>query len=223
MSLQLKTAELIKRNIIALLTGAAKGVDPDTGKLIETNKTTDPFKINPADYSSTYTDEFSVGRHLVSKQKLVEYKTDGLKQNVELKQDEVTELPKYAIKIAEQDERELEESSEEGDVPNQELDVINSKTPYPTDFSNDQYLQTIINSLAVSIANSVSEALINTLVSKIEKNLTEIEIKFNPAVMHQIRLLNATGAISQTSMAATDGTIALNGTYKHKCKIKISE
>lgn len=221
------TAEAIKKNIIALLTGSSDKINQKSGELIPNNKTTDPFKINPTDNSPTYNDTFSIAKHITSKQKTIEFETKGNKQTISLNVDEVTQLPKYNIKNENQDDRDLQEASEDGAIENQDRDVQQAKVPMPTDFSNDIYLSSIVNSIAVSVANSVAESIVKVLMAKLEENQTEIEIEWDPSKQHQISIANLNGAVIPGGMgavASTNGVISFKGgmKYKHKCKIKIS-
>ena len=227
MSLNTSTAEKLKQAILALLTGSSTKINSKTGKIIPNNQTSDPFKINPVNNTSTYNDEFSIGKHITSKQKPIEYETKGNKQTFSVESDEVTRLPKYKIKNEVQSDRELQPSSEDGSIRNQDRDVQNAKVPVPTDFSNDLYLSSIINSIAVSVSNAVAESVVKILMAKLEENQTEIEIEWDPSQFHDIALANFNGAVIPGGMgvvASSNGKISFKGgqKYKHKCKIKIS-
>lgn len=228
MALTTSTAKKLKEAILALLSGSSEEINKKTGEYVPNNKTTDPFKRNPIDNAPTYNDEFSVAKHITSKQKTITYPSKGMKQTFDVEADEVTQLPKYKIKDSNQPERPLGESSNEGAIENQELDEENAKVPVPTDFSNDQYLQTIVNSLSVSIANSIAEAVTNIIIAKIEENQTEIEIEWDSNQHHQIQNVGLQGLVvpGQTGgVQANLGEITFkNGIkYKHKCKIKFSD
>lgn len=234
MPLSDKTSEAIKQAIIQLLAGEASGVNPQNGKPIPKNSvsggqaTTDAFRINPVNNENTHNDEFSTAKHITSKETTIEYETKGMKQTVNLGVDEVTELPKFKIDSNNQPERDLQPSSNEGSVPNQELDVQQAKVPVPTNFSNDQLLQTLVNSILVTHANAIAEAVINVLRAKIESNQTEIELEFDPAQQHQIQLTQLTGSVMPGGfgfVGASQGFVSFKSgiKYKHKAKLKISD
>lgn len=228
MALTSSTAIKMKRAILALMSGASDAINKKNGKFIPNNKTTDPFRTNPVNNQTTHNDEFSSARHLTSKQKVIEYETEGMNQNINVESDPVTNLPKYIINIENQPDRDLEESSDEGAVPNQELDVRQTKVPIPHDFSNDLYLQSIVNSMVVSIANSVAEAVTDIIIAKFEENQTEIEIEWDPVQKHKIETVNMNGPVVPGNFGSVNsslGTISFkNGfKYKHKCKIKFSD
>lgn len=228
MPLTTSTAKKLREAILNLLTGQSFEINKNTGEFIPNNETTDPLRINPVDnISSTHTDEFSTAKHLTSKQKTVDYETKGMKQTVKVEKDEVTKLPKYIIKVDNQPDRDLQSGSPDGEVQNQELDVQQSKVPLPHDFSNDQYMASIVNSIIVSVANSVAEAVTDIIIAKIENNQTEIEIEWDPTQNHKVQTVNLSGMVTPGQTGAVQsglGTISFKSgfKYKHKCKIKFS-
>jgi hypothetical protein len=233
MPLSDSTAEAIKKAIQELLAGEATGVNPQTGKTIKSSNsigntaTTDPFRINPVNNQNTHTDEFSTAKHITTKEKVITYETKGMQQTINVDADEVTELPKFIIKSDDQPNRDLQPSGNEGAVPNQELDVQQAAVPVPTNFSNDQLIQSLVNSLLVTHANAIAEAVINVLRAKIESNQTEFEIEFDPTQQHKIQLVTMAGSVMPGGMgfvSSVNGTVSFkSGTkYKHKAKLKIS-
>lgn len=230
---ELPTEELLRQALFALLTGQSNNVLSTTGKPVPTSECNDPLQ-NEQLYDNT----FSVGKHIVRKEKITEFPTKGIEIKLEPQIDPITKLTKYNSQTIEQQDVQVIYSPD-GDITNTELETKNSQMVTPHNYVEDPALQSIINSLVVTISNSVAEAVTKVIMSKIEENQTEIEIEWDPAMNHSIKLVtlptamyNAVGPVSPGSInvqgqftANEAGTISFkNGEkYKHKCRISFGK
>lgn len=228
------TKEKIRQAIFALLTGQASEILSINGKPIPTMKCNDALQTENY-YNAPYGTIYSIAQHLTTKEKITEYKTKGIETKLTPTQDLITNLPKYNSTTKEQENVKLI-STPEGGIKSTEIEEKSTQTVFPHNYMDDPALQSLINSLVVTISNSVAEAVTKVIMSKIEDNQTTIEIEWDPAMNHQIQLVNlpqaqynGVGTVSPASVSTVGPLVATGlGTvsfksgvrYKHKCRIQ---
>lgn len=213
------TAEKMRQAIFALLTGQSESIISKTGQPIPTMQCNDAMQNE-----NVYDKTFSLPKHISAKERVTEYETLGQASTITQRTDLITKLNKYDVTVTEQENIEPIPQPD-GSVQAAELHTFKSQRVVPTNYSGDKQLQTLINSLVVTISNSVAEAVTKVIMSKIEDNQTDIEIEFNPAMFHDILLVNLNGPVvpgPSGSVMSTNGKIAFKGSNKYKHKMRIS-
>lgn len=217
------TKEKIRQAIFSLLTGQASGILSINGKPIPTMQCNDALQTENY-YNAPYGTIYSITKHLTSKEKITEYKTKGIETKLTPTPDLVTGLIKYNSTTKEQENVKLI-STPEGGVKSTEIEEKSTQTVVPHNYMDDPALQSLINSLIVTISNSVAEAVTKVVMSKIEENQTQIEIEWDPAMQHQVQLVNLVGAVTpgqMGSVASNAGTVSFKNGLKYKHKARIS-
>ena len=214
------TEEKIAKAILELLIGKANGVSDNNGTTIPSGQNNDKL-------AGFYNTETSLPKHLVSKEQIELFPLEGMQQTIDPDVDVTTQMPIFNITTDNQEAFNLQESRPEGGVENIELDEIDAGRVIPTDYFRNRMLQSLLNSISVSVANSVAKAITNIIVAKIENNFTEFTIKFDPETSWLFTELQATGAIipgQAGQLVQLTGQLKFNDAeYVHKCKIKFSD
>lgn len=217
------TVQKIKTAIFHLLTGMANAISDTTGDPIPSGKpNNDAFQnATTKEGAPVYNEDYSIFKHLTSKEKLSTIKTKGMNSTVELDFDPTTSMPKYNIVTSAQSEYPAP-PKENGSIAPTELQEGDVASVTPSDYMNDVKLQHLLNSMVVTISNTVAEAITKIIMAKIENNQTEIYIEWDPSQLHQIDMLNAMGSVSPASINCPMGTISFKPgiEYTHKCRIK---
>jgi len=215
------TIEKLKNAILKLLSGQSNSVNPQNGNPIGNQPNNDKFG------TTYYNNEKSLPKHITSKERLENYNLEGMRQTIDIGIDQQTQLPLFTINTLPQSNYPLNNETNEGAVDNVPLDQITAKKVAPTDYLHNPQIQSIVNSVIVSMANSLSEAIIKVLMAKIESNFTEFTIKFDPNAEWSFSNLNAGSVFIKPGNAGVinegTGTLKFNGEYTHKCKVKISD
>lgn len=214
------TQEKLQKAILELLIGKAASVS-------DTDGTTAPTGQNNDKYNASYNSEKSLPRHFTSKERIVRFPTVGMQQSVEPKLDPATNLPFFDINTSNQENFPIQGEKEEGGIDNVPLDQIDAASVAPHDYFHNPMLQSLLNSISVSLANSISEAVTKIIVAKIENNFTDFTIKFNPTADWTFSINLANGTVvpgGNGQLVNMTGQIKFNDEeHTHKCKIKFSD
>jgi hypothetical protein len=221
--LPVSTAEKLRQAIFALLSGQSQNISDQDGLPAQTGECNDPMQ-NENKYNQT----FSLAKHIVSKEVITEYETQGIQKTIIPRQDPVTKLTKYDVKITQQDPPEPIPQAD-GTIKPGEVLKFKSQDVVPTEYTGDKKLQTLVNSIIVTVSNAVAEAVTKIIMAKIENNQTDIYIEWNPSERHSVQYLRVSGPVSPgyqgSVLSMEQGEIAFKGgtEYAHKCRIKFSD